>query len=93
MSKEHPSNFYSAQTIPEFLREISANCSDQIAFTYKDEKLQKLVSKTYREFLDEVLRLTSIFLNFGLHQREVVAIYAKNSFMWFLTEIAAIFAG
>lgn len=89
----HPLDREEAVTIPQFLQEISLNYGDCVAFSYKDRKSNKLITKTYRQFYDHVLMVAKYFLSLELSRYGVMAIFAENSFEWFLAEFAAIFDG
>lgn len=61
------------------------------ALAYKKDKKWNYI--TYRQYLDEVRTIAKAFIKLGLEEFNGVGIVGFNSVEWFLSDLAAIYAG
>ena len=53
----------------------------------------ELVTWSYTEYLRDITSVAKAFIHLGLEQHNGVAIWGFNSPEWFISDVAAIFAG
>ncbi len=69
----------------------SKDAGDRIAMTVRREG--KLVQWSYAEYLKDITSVAKAFIHLGLEIHNGVAIWGFNSPEWFISDLAAIFAG
>jgi long-chain-fatty-acid--CoA ligase ACSBG len=80
-------------TIPDLLRNVTANYANHAALRYKDELTQTWKEISYQVYRNRVEKVAKVFIKLGLERHGSVAILAFNSVEWFISELAAIHAG
>ncbi|XP_026473981.1 very long-chain-fatty-acid--CoA ligase bubblegum-like [Ctenocephalides felis] len=79
-------------SIPGLLARAVRRHPDGVALASKNEK-NEWVKYTYSEYLREVRTVAKAFLKLGLQRHHSVCILGFNSPEWFISDVAAIFAG
>ncbi|CAG9820082.1 unnamed protein product [Phaedon cochleariae] len=78
-------------SVPGLLKSTAEEFPDHVALSYKvDEKWETI---TYSEYIQHVRTCAKAFLYLGLERRHAVCILGFNSPEWFISDLAAIFAG
>jgi long-chain-fatty-acid--CoA ligase ACSBG len=67
------------------------DAGDRPAMAVKREG--KLVTWNYTEYLRDITSVAKAFIHLGLEHHNGVAIWGFNSPEWFISDVAAIFAG
>ncbi|XP_066152840.1 very long-chain-fatty-acid--CoA ligase bubblegum isoform X1 [Euwallacea fornicatus] len=78
-------------SVPGYVKRAAEIFPDQIALSWKQE--QEWKHFTYRQYLEEIRTVAKAFIHLGLKPRHSVCILGYNSVEWFLSDLAAIFAG
>jgi long-chain-fatty-acid--CoA ligase ACSBG len=80
-------------TIPElFYKTVEAH-GDRNALMVKDQHSKQWHGVTYKEYLRRVEKTAKAFIKLGLQRHGAVAILASNCVEWFISDLAAVFAG
>lgn len=80
-------------TIPELFRQTVESHGDRNALMTKNKATSEWQSVSYREYLRRVEKIAKVFIKLGLQRHGAVAILASNCAEWFVSDLAAIFAG
>lgn len=80
-----------AISVPGFVQRAADTFPDKIALAWKEGKDWKKF--TYRQYLAEIRTVAKAFIHLGLEPRHSVCVLGYNSVEWFLSDLAAIFAG
>lgn len=78
-------------SVPGYVKRAAENYGDKTALAWKEGKVWKTLS--YRNYLTEIRTIAKAFIHLGLEERHSVCILGFNSVEWFLSDLAAIFAG
>ena len=88
--QESPDDF-TPVSVPSLLRRSAKKGGDHLALSVKRDS--KTYSWTYKEYLDEVENAAKGFIKLGLRPRHGVGIIGFNAPEWFMSDLAAVFAG
>lgn len=80
-------------TILELFRETVKAHGERNALMVKDATTKNWHGITYKEYLGKVEKVAKVFIKLGLQRHGSVAVLASNCVEWFVTDLAAIFAG
>lgn len=80
-------------TIPQLLNKTVDRFGERNALMCKDKSSKEWKGIDYREFKIRVEKVAKAFIKLGLERHGAVAILASNCFEWFISELAAIYAG
>ena len=78
-------------SVPSLLKSVAAKAGDHLALTVKREG--QWVKWTYQDYLADVENAAKGFIKLGLESRSGVGIIGFNSPEWFISDLAAVFAG
>lgn len=79
-------------TIVEFFDQTVNQFPDHDALVFRDSSgIWHKIS--YKEYKNRVEKMAKIFIKIGLRQRGIVSVLAWNSPEWFISSLAAIYAG
>ncbi|XP_063929421.1 very long-chain-fatty-acid--CoA ligase bubblegum [Zophobas morio] len=78
-------------SVPGLLKRTADNSPDCPALAYKEDGKWKQI--TYKEYYDQVRICAKAFIKLGLKRHHGVCILGFNSPEWFISDLAAIFAG
>ena len=79
-------------TVPGLMQKTASAYPNRNALMYKDEEVE-WKSITYKEYRDRVEKMAKVFIKLGLDRHGAVAVLAFNSVEWFVSDLAAIYAG
>ena len=69
-------------SIKDMLNQAVKEAGDKLAFQYKDEnKKDKIVKVTYKEFVKDTEELGTALANIGMHDKHI-AMIGENSYKW-----------
>ncbi|KAH1023126.1 hypothetical protein HUJ04_012395 [Dendroctonus ponderosae] len=78
-------------SVPGYVQRAAQTFPDNVALSWKEGKVWKTF--TYSQYLAEIRIVAKAFIQLGLEERHSVCILGYNSVQWFLSDLAAIFAG
>ena len=83
MSKNYPLNKVEmVKSVNDMLEKAVREVGDQVAFEYKDDTdKEKIVKKTYKEFVQDTKELGTAIASIGMHDKHI-AIIGENSYKW-----------
>ena len=85
-------SFETITTIDAFEKTVK-NFPDHNALMVKDAATKKWNGISYKEYNERVKKLAKVFIKLGLQRHGTVAVLAFNCAEWFISELAAIYAG
>ncbi|XP_014226106.1 very long-chain-fatty-acid--CoA ligase bubblegum isoform X1 [Trichogramma pretiosum] len=80
-------------SVPGLLARTAARHPDHPALVSRPDATGKRTTYTYREYEQQVRQVAKAFLHLGLERHHSVCILGFNTPQWFISDIAAIYAG
>lgn len=81
------------ETIPEILAQRSKTTPDQTASYHQDPKTGPWVASTWRELTENIFQVSRAYHDAGLRKGDRLAVLARTSRDWLLTELAGLSIG